>query len=80
MRLGLYGSNLDEAGVEQHIEHEGDDPCWEYDFLSFYQNSCWTVWDFINCDEKDPIDAQKDHDNDKLRAKGIWEAIIFDNS
>ena len=76
MGLGLDGSDLNQAGVEQHIEHEGNDPGWQDDLLSFDQDGCWTMWNFINCDKKNPIDPQEYHHHDKLNTEGIGKAIV----
>ncbi len=80
MRLGFDGSDLNEAGVEQHVEHKGYYSCWKDDLLPFYQYCCGAMWDFINCDKKNPVDAEKDHNDNKLGAEGIRKAIIHHNA
>lgn len=80
MGFGLDGGHLNEAGVEQHVEHEGDDASGEDDLLSLDEDGSWTVGNFINCDEKNPVGAEEYHDNDKLGSEGVGEAIVPDDS
>lgn len=76
MRLGLDRCNLNQTGIEKHIEYKSDNSCGEDDLLSFDKNSCGTMWNFINCDQKNPINPKKYHHHDKLRSKSIRKTII----